>query len=341
MRLIDINKKRRFETKDIVKRKGIIVPDQIRIKGYPLEKPNTVFNASFKFTENGLRIFSRACFGYYTYACSIIEFEIPLEDISFRSEKKYEAEISIFPDSKYDFWGVEDPRYYKIDNMELITYCGRTLSYLSNEISMEKTLPVTAIRQGERWKKIAVFRMPEDIRWIMSSDKNAFLFKVEDEILLFHRPHIAEKRFYLSVSKVEKEKIMNPKELEEVEIKEILFFAEPASFESKIGWATPPIKIGNENLVFIHAMGKDHVYRVLCALVDNKGYICSVTPFYIMEPREIYEIYGDRPYVVFPCGAQLFGEKIYITYGASDSFIGIGELEVDHLLDILQKNRIY
>lgn len=50
-----------------------------------------------------------------------------------------------------------------------------------------------------------------------------------------------------------------------------------------------------------------------------------------MEPKEIYEIYGDRPYVVFPCGAGIVKDKIYLTYGGADSVIGIAEMAWESL----------
>jgi len=334
-----INEKRRFETKDIVKRRAVITPDRITIEDYPIKKPLAVFNPSFKIVKSGFKIFARVAFGYYTYACSMIEFDFPFEHMFFNCNHVYKSRLCIIPDNKYDFWGVEDPRYYKLDNMELITYCGRTLGYFDTDTSMEKTLPITALWNGKEWKKIEVYRFPIETRTFVLSDKNAFLFKA-NEILLFHRLHLNNRKFYLAVSKTA-HNLQLRDTIEEIEIKESVFFLEPSGFESKIGWATPPIRIEKEYLVFIHAMNRDQVYRVFSALINEDGFISAVTPFYIMEPRQVYEVYGDRPYVVFPCGAQVWENKIYITYGAADSVIGIGELEIDHLLDILHKNRIY
>jgi predicted GH43/DUF377 family glycosyl hydrolase len=59
-----------------------------------------------------------------------------------------------------------------------------------------------------------------------------------------------------------------------------------------------------------------------------------------MKPKEIYETYGDRPFVVFPCGAQMIDDSILISYGAADFAMGIGEIEITELMSILDSNRV-
>ena len=66
---------------------------------------------------------------------------------------------------------------------------------------------------------------------------------------------------------------------------------------------------------------------------DSRLTLCGVTPYYVMEPRTPYEKYGDRPGVIFPCGAQRYGrDKLIVSYGASDSFIGFAEINLTELL---------
>lgn len=56
-----------------------------------------------------------------------------------------------------------------------------------------------------------------------------------------------------------------------------------------------------------------------------------------MEPRELYEVYGDRPLVVFPCGLIRIDDKAIVIYGAADFVIGFGELDINEVLGILEK----
>ncbi|RUM47967.1 MAG: glycosidase, partial [Hyperthermus sp.] len=57
--------------------------------------------------------------------------------------------------------------------------------------------------------------------------------------------------------------------------------------------------------------------------------------------KTLYEIYGDRPYTIFPCGLwQLNGKEALITYGAADYMAGIGLLNIDELKGLLDKGLI-
>jgi len=339
---IKVREKRTFDTVDLVKRVKIISPGNIRIKNYPLKQPTTAFNASMKVNGNVIKMFARITVGYYTYTSAVVEFDIPIDKLNVSEDKEvYDAEMTLIPDNKYDLWGVEDPRVNEIEGKLFITYVGRTINYFDEEKKTEKTLPVVAIKEGGNWKKIATFVMPDEIRSMVISDKNAFMFKGK-ELMLFHRLHMLNGKFYLSVCKIP-EHVLNSDAFKEIIIGENVTALEPAEFEIKIGWATPPIKVGeDEYLVFIHGEGKElRTYRVFAVLMNSEGIFTAVTPFYIMEPREIYEIYGDRPFVVFPCGSDICDGKVYISYGAADSVIGIGEIDLEHLLDILDKNRIY
>ncbi len=334
------SRKRRFETVDIVERVYTITPSQISIENHPIERPITAFNPSMRIEGDSIRIYARVTLGYYKYASAMAEFTVPFEDIFEGRKRNFNAELTIIPSNRYDFWGVEDPRVYEINGKVFVTYCGRTVSYFYPEDKTERTLPITAVYKDGEWKKIAVFRMQEELRSFVISDKNAFIVKAK-ELYLFHRIHMLNDKFYLSVCRIP-EKVLDLENFEEIIIGDnITVLEEQADFEVKLGWATPPIKVNDEFLVLIHAVDRFMgIYRVFAVLMNEEGLFTAVTPFYIMEPREVYEIYGDRPYVVFPCGAGLKDNYIYISYGGADTVIGIGRIELDKLLEILYENRI-
>ncbi|AAC07180.1 glycosidase [Aquifex aeolicus] len=334
-----ILEKRRFETKDLVKRLKVITGHDIHIQNYPVETPRVAFNPSIHVFENRLRIYARVVMGYYTYTSAIAEFDIDLEELYNPERKTYEANLTVLPNIKYDLWGVEDPRVYEIDGKLFMTYTGRTVNYFRTDIRTERTLPVTARYENGQWKKIAVFRMPEDIRSFVVSDKNAFLVKT-DKLMLYHRLHMLNEKFYLAVCNVPEE-VLYTNEFKEIEIGENITIMEEAPFETKIGWATPPVKVGEENLVLIHGVDKElTAYRVFAVLMNKEGYFTAVTPFYILEPKKIYEVYGDRPFVVFPCGIQRLENKLLISYGGADTVVVIGEIDLEELMNILYENRI-
>ena len=81
-------------------------------------------------------------------------------------------------------------------------------------------------------------------------------------------------------------------------------------------------------------------YKVFALTMNKNLEITAVTPHYIMEPKEIYEIYGDRPFVVFPCGACVVDDSLLVSYGCADFAVGICEFDLSELMSILDKNRI-
>ncbi|RLI91946.1 MAG: glycosidase [Candidatus Altiarchaeales archaeon] len=336
----NVNGRRELKTVDIVKRLITITANEVELRNHPINKPTTIFNPSLTVDpkKDEVRIYARIVLGYFTYASAVAEFSLPLSDLYSCDSRSYIAEITVYPDTRYDYWGVEDPRVYEIDNKLLMTYCGRTVNYFNPTIRMERTLPVTAVFKNGKWRKICVFRTPPELRSFVISDKDAFIVKMK-ELMLFHRLHLMDERFYLTISKIPES--IDSRKLKEISVSNPIIALEPAKFELKTGWSTPPIKIGKEFLMLIHSVDKEtQCYRVFAILINEECRITAITPYYIMEPKESYEIYGDRPYTVFPCGSQLVDDKILLSYGAADSVVGIGEIEVSELMNILDKNRI-
>ena len=169
------------------------------------------------------------------------------------------------------------------------------------------------------------------------SDKDAFLLKTKEGLKLFHRPHTREERFYLAVSDVE----LFDEDFGESMIENTTVVMTEASFEERIGWGTPPVEVEGEYLFLLHGLERESkAYKVFALTMNKDLEITAVTPHYIMEPREVYEIYGDRPFVVFPCGASIVDDSLIVSYGCADFAIGICEFDLTELMSILDENRI-
>jgi len=332
---------RENRTVDIVRRLCVITASRVHLKRYPVDNPVTTFNPSIILENHDLIIYGRIVLGYFTYASAVAEIYVPLKDVYTNTYSgHYTAEITVYPDNKFDMWGVEDPRVYDLEGKRLMTYCGRTVNYFNPTVRTERTLPVTAVLENGKWRKLCVFRMPEELRGFVISDKDAFIMKTKDGYKLFHRLHMRDERFYLVISDIPKN-VLNLEEFTEINVDNTSLALETAEFEEKLGWATPPVKIGKEYLVLLHGVDSEmKCYRVFAALLNNKAEIVAITPHYIMEPKEKYEVYGDRPFTVFPCGIQLVDDKLLISYGAADSAIALGEIDLTELLSVLDSNRI-
>jgi predicted GH43/DUF377 family glycosyl hydrolase len=332
---------RENKTEDLVRRLCVITANRVHLKRYPVDNPVTIFNPSLVVEDGEITIYARIILGYFTYASAVAEIFVPHRDIYTNTfSGHYTAEIKLFPNNKFDLWGVEDPRVYEIDGRRYITYCGRTVNYFDPSIRTERTLPVTAVEESDGWRKLSVYRLSPELRGFVISDKDAFLFKAKDRLTLFHRLHMSDEKFYPVISDVA-EKSLGAKEFEEVTVENTSLALEAQSFEEKIGWGTPPVKVEKEYLLLMHSVDREtKIYRVFAILMNKKLEITAISPYYILEPKEPYEVFGDRPFVVFPCGARLIDDSLLISYGAADSAVVIGEVEISRLMELLDSNRL-
>lgn len=343
-----------YETEEVVARFGVISPDRVILHNYPVSSPASVFNASVAYDpgEDVLRIFARVIFGYYMYVSSIVRMDVPFNDILNRyvNVNRYTGSMVVYPSTRYDVWGAEDPRVYEVDGRLCMTYVGRTINYFNPAIRRNRTIPITAVYDEDlrAWVKRAVFTLSPEVFGEWVSNKDAFLYRASDgSLFLFHRPHLADETYHLMVSEVKGLSFLSGRGgLEEVEIDGGVEVLRPAEFESRLGWAAPIASIRGSLIVLIHAVDRyGVVYRVFAAqlrLSRNEVVVEAVTPRYVMEPRAPYEVIGDRPLVVFPCGAARVGDdSVVIAYGASDYMIGFGMLSINRLLAELDKGRVY
>ncbi len=121
-------------------------------------------------------------------------------------------------------------------------------------------------------------------------------------------------------------------------------------YESRnIGGGAPVIETDKGWLMIYHSVedsNKGKVYHASAALLDKKD-PCKVIGHLnkpLFSPTEGYEKLGDVNNVVFPTGTSIFGEKLYIYYGAADKRIAVASVNLNDLLDELlntKKDRDY
>ena len=105
----------------------------------------------------------------------------------------------------------------------------------------------------------------------------------------------------------------------------------------KVGIAGPPLKTSEGWLLFYHAVSTDKMYRVGAMLmeIDNPGNIIGRTTDFVLEPEESWELVGEINNVVFPCGASVRGDDIYLYYGGADTLVGVATIKMSKILEIL------
>jgi len=113
-------------------------------------------------------------------------------------------------------------------------------------------------------------------------------------------------------------------------------------FESRnIGGGSPPIYTKDGWLVIFHTveeLNKSRVYHASVALLDKKNPLKVIgrlsSPLF--SPEEPWEKEGFVNNVVFPTGTAIFGEDLYIYYGASDDKIAVVKTNINELIKKLK-----
>ncbi len=105
----------------------------------------------------------------------------------------------------------------------------------------------------------------------------------------------------------------------------------------KVGISVPPIKTKKGWLLLYHGVSDNGIYRVGAVMLDLKDptQVLSRTTDYIFEPREDYEKNGQIHNVVFPCGAVLRKDKIFVYYGGADNVVDVATVSLKKVLQAL------
>lgn len=108
----------------------------------------------------------------------------------------------------------------------------------------------------------------------------------------------------------------------------------------KIGICGPPIETRQGWLLLYHCVSRKTrpmTYYVAAALLDLKdpSKIIARRKAPILEPKMPYELNGQVNNVVFPCGAVVIEDDLFVYYGGADSVIGVATIKVEDLLNSL------
>lgn len=220
--------------------------------------------------------------------------------------------------SRYEEYGVEDPRIVYIDGEYLITYSA--YSRHGVRIGLAKT------EDFEQVERVSLITEADYRNVVIFPEKFSGLYARLD------RPHsdISPWSIWISYSPDlifwgESELIMKPVQYHWDEM--------------KIGPGAPPIKTSRGWLNIYHGVFPTmdgSVYRLGVALHDlkNPAVILAVGDEWILQPEEVYEITGYVHNVVFTCGAIPESDgSIKIYWGGADKVMCVGTAMLDDLVD--------
>lgn len=106
---------------------------------------------------------------------------------------------------------------------------------------------------------------------------------------------------------------------------------------SYIGSGCPPIETEQGWLLIYHGvehMQKGLVYSACAALLDlnEPSKVKARLPYALFSPETTWELNGYVNNVVFPTGTALFGDTLFIYYGAADTLIAAASVNLPDLL---------
>lgn len=121
----------------------------------------------------------------------------------------------------------------------------------------------------------------------------------------------------------------------------ILMRPRDTAWDSKrIGICGPPIETKDGWLLLYHGISKrtGH-YNIRAALLDleNPERILYRTHDTILEPKMPYEKEGVVSNVVFPCGAAIMHNELFVYYGGADKVVGVATINMKALVEGLAK----
>lgn len=120
-------------------------------------------------------------------------------------------------------------------------------------------------------------------------------------------------------------------------------------WDENIGSGPPPVKTREGWLHIYHGIAlhfaSSNIYQAGVALHDLKdpSIVLNRGKYNILEPRELFELTGQVPNVIFPSGLivetydkQSFAipdSKVFVYYGAADTCVGLATTTIKELLD--------
>lgn len=284
-------------------------------------------------------------------------------EVAYRS-----AEPVIFPEFDYESHGVEDPRITKIDEVYYLTYTAydgiNALGALATSTDLkqfEKQGLIVPHFSYAEFEKLTKDRwdlgdrylgycdadpfIPESKRDHLVWDKNVLFFprKINGK---FHILHRVKPDIQLAV--VEELSDLTPEFWKEFvsNMKEhTILFPKYEHEISYIGGGAPPIETEQGWLVIYHGVkctSEGNIYSACACLLDIHEPQKEIArlPYPLFQPEYEWELHGEVNNVCFPCGTALFGDTLYIYYGAADRQIAYASLSLTELISELKFNMI-
>jgi predicted GH43/DUF377 family glycosyl hydrolase len=268
----------------------------------------------------------------------------------------------------YENHGVEDPRIIKIDDTYYITYTAfdgvnalGALATSTDLIHFKKHGLITPSINYQEYEDLVSYcegnklnpkyhhyydlfnqmgLVTDEFRLLRDKDVVMFPRKINGQFVFLHRlwPGI-------QVVKIDDWSELTKSFWEEYlkKLTDYIVLDPRDTFEvNYMGAGGPPIETEFGWLLIYHGVQESttgKVYHAKAALLqlDKPEIEISRLPYPLFSPTKDWEIEGVARNTVFPTGHALFGNDLYIYYGAADKHIAVAKLDINELLLELRK----
>jgi len=290
-----------------------------------------VFNCSVLNDGKNIHMLYRAIGEYEDYV-SRIGYASSNDGLSFKRRKEPSMYPEMEPEMEYESYGIEDPRLTIIDGENYLTYV-----VLSNYVRNNPSVSTALARTNDffNYEKLGIITVEG------SQDKDVVLFPKSNgdsesgKYMILHRPSSWIGPEYNtdrpSIWIGEGDSVTNF-------VKHSLLIKPERSWEAlKVGTGVPPIKTKKGWLVIYHGVSSEHVYSAGAFLLDIKepNKILGRTKSPLLAPKEDYELKGDVNNVVFPSGACVLDNRLFVYYGAADKVCCLATVDMQEIIDYL------
>jgi predicted GH43/DUF377 family glycosyl hydrolase len=326
-----------------------------RFEGNPILKPDTrfwwetkaVFNPAAIYESGKVHILYRAIGetdnSLLGYASSLDGFHIderpdkpayvprePFEGVSSMPRVENER-FSLYQSGGGGGGGCEDPRLTRIEDKVYLTYVAYD-GYSSPRVALSSIHIDDFLHKNWNWKKPVLISPPHIV------DKNACILpeKINGKYVIFHRifPDIL-------IDFVDNLDFDGKTKWLEGHYK---ISVKNSSWDSlKVAAGPPPIKTKDGWLFIYHAIDeKDDVrYKIGAMLLDIKEptRVLARTTMPILEPLADYENEGLKYGVVYPCGAVVLNDRLFVYYGGADMVVCVATAKMSEFMTQLSYER--
>jgi len=269
----------------------------------------------------------------------------------------------LIPYFEYESQGVEDPRIVRIDGIYYLTYTAydgvNALGALATSTDLKnferKGLLVAQVTFDE-FQRLAECSGQVNKKYFrhvrhFKPDEKVFLW---DKNLIFFPRRINGRLYFLHRIRpgIQVVSINNLEELTKefwtdyfLHLHKYIVIdpVHEGHESSYVGGGCPPIETEFGWLLIYHGVHdtpQGYIYSACAALLDlnEPQKELARLPHALFKPEYEWELRGVVDNVVFPTGSALFGDRLYIYYGAADKHIACASLSLKELMDELLLN---